>query len=75
MPQLREALITELRKGGPRTSEELVKKLLSSGYAARPEDVRKELASLVREGLIIKEPSPQRMKFVFKAKPSEQPTQ
>jgi hypothetical protein len=63
---LKDLILKELSQAGELTSEELLAKLDSKGAIKNPIEARKALADLVREGLVIKVPAPERMKFVFK---------
>jgi len=66
---LKNLILKELSEAGELTSEELLARLDSKGVIKNFIDARKALADLVREGLVIKLPAPERMKFVFKKKP------
>jgi hypothetical protein len=60
--------IVELLKGRRLTSEDLARELRAAGLLRNPLTFRKVLADLVREGAVLRIPSPQRMKFVFTVK-------
>jgi uncharacterized protein YutE (UPF0331/DUF86 family) len=67
--------IVELLRGRQLTSEDLARELRAAGLLRNPLVFRKVLADLVREGEVLRVPSPERMKFVFtvrnQLKPSE----
>ncbi len=67
MLRLKEEVLNLLKCEGPLTSDEIIKALLGSRIVFKPEEIRETLASLVREGSVLKEACPEKMKFVFKA--------
>ena len=57
--------IVELLRSRQLTSEELAKELRAAGLLKNPLVFRGALADLVREGVVLRIPSSEKMKFVF----------
>ncbi|OYT48520.1 MAG: hypothetical protein B6U85_02490 [Desulfurococcales archaeon ex4484_42] len=63
--ELKQLIINVIRKLGKATYEELLKELINKGVDIDDIELRKVIASLVREGVIVKLPNPKKMKFEY----------
>jgi len=63
--ELKHLIINVVRKLGKATYEELSKELINKGVDIDDIELRKVIASLVREGVIVKLPNPKKMKFEY----------
>jgi len=63
--ELKQLIINVIRKLGKATYEELLKELINKGVDIDDIELRKVIASLIKEGVIVKLPNPKKMKFEY----------